>query len=132
MKLPKYSIIFVIILIIAGFFLTMHFLGSEQGMYDGFATGLAESGAKMYGAWWCPHCNEQKQMFGKSWEIIKDEGVYIECANADRSFNEVCKSQGIDSVPVWKFPDGSELRGRQSFYALAEKTGCELDTISEQ
>ena len=25
---------------------------------------LKQVGAKMYGAFWCPHCQEQKQLFG--------------------------------------------------------------------
>jgi hypothetical protein len=33
--------------------------------YDGFAKCLASKQAKMYGLYWCPHCAEQKEMFGK-------------------------------------------------------------------
>ncbi len=32
--------------------------------YDKFAQCLATKQAKMYGLYWCPHCIEQKEMFG--------------------------------------------------------------------
>ena len=31
---------------------------------DSFAQCLTSKGMKMYGAWWCPHCAEQKESFG--------------------------------------------------------------------
>eukprot|EP00955_Chlamydomonas_euryale_P083552 363869-Chlamydomonas_euryale.AAC.20 len=37
---------------------------------------LNESGAKMYGAFWCSHCFSQKQVFGKE---VQDKFPYIEC-----------------------------------------------------
>ena len=30
---------------------------------DGFAQCLTAKGAQMYGAWWCPHCADQKELF---------------------------------------------------------------------
>ncbi|MBN2368171.1 hypothetical protein JXC34_04055 [Candidatus Woesearchaeota archaeon] len=128
-NLPKYSFFIIFFLIALGFFLTFKFLDREPGSYDNFAGCLAESGAKMYGAWWCGHCSDQKQMFGKSWEIMIETGAYVECAKDDRSFNELCRQEGITGVPIWKFKDGSELRGKQNFYVLSQKTGCQIDTI---
>ena len=40
------------------------------------ATRLREAGAKMYGAFWCSHCQEQKQAFGA--EAQRDL-PYVEC-----------------------------------------------------
>jgi hypothetical protein len=40
------------------------------------AKRLKEAGAKMYGAFWCSHCYEQKQSFGK--EAMADL-PYVEC-----------------------------------------------------
>ena len=34
--------------------------------YDAFARCLKDRQVKMYGAYWCPHCAEQKEMFGES------------------------------------------------------------------
>ena len=44
--------------------------------YDGFAKCLASKQAKMYGLYWCPHCAEQKEMFGKAFQYVP----YVECA----------------------------------------------------
>ena len=40
------------------------------------AKHLKETGAKMYGAFWCSHCLDQKLLFGS--EAVK-EMPYIEC-----------------------------------------------------
>lgn len=40
------------------------------------AKRLKAAGAKMYGAFWCSHCFEQKQAFGK--EAMADF-PYVEC-----------------------------------------------------
>ena len=48
--------------------------------YDGFAKCLATKQAKMYGLYWCPHCIEQKEMFGKGLSVralrrVCDQGL---------------------------------------------------------
>ena len=40
------------------------------------ARRLKAAGAKMYGAFWCSHCFEQKEAFGR--EAMKDF-PYVEC-----------------------------------------------------
>src|ERR1700704_1177914 len=47
----------------------------RTGRLDTFAQCLSSKGVKMYGAYWCPHCEEQKELFGSSF----DHGLYIEC-----------------------------------------------------
>ena len=95
----------------------------EPGKYDAFATCLTESGAKMYGAYWCPHCNEQKEMFGKSVKKIK----YIECSLPNRGGQtQFCSQEGIRAYPTWEFADGNKMEGKFSFEQLSEKTGCAL------
>lgn len=37
---------------------------------------LKDAGAKMYGAFWCSHCFEQKQIFGKE---VASNFPYVEC-----------------------------------------------------
>ncbi|MEM3373914.1 MAG: thioredoxin domain-containing protein [Candidatus Woesearchaeota archaeon] len=98
----------------------------ETKNLDNFAECIANSNAKLYAAFWCPHCKEQKEMFGSSWDKIKDR-VYVECSNPDRTQTEICRQQNIRGYPTWKFSDGSELLGKQDFYTLAQKTGCELN-----
>lgn len=65
------------------------------------AKHLAKKGVKMYGAYWCPHCYEQKQLFGKqAWVIVP----HIECAEDARENPQpqVCKQAGIKGFPTWK------------------------------
>src|SRR6266700_8112952 len=53
---------------------------------DGFAQCLKDRGAKMYGAWWCPHCADQKEMFGFAFQYVN----YVECSpEIQRIINDV-------------------------------------------
>ena len=40
------------------------------------AKRLKEAGAKMYGAFWCSHCHEQKEAFGS---VAMKDFPYVEC-----------------------------------------------------
>lgn len=93
------------------------------GNLDSFAQCLKEKGAVFYGAFWCPHCRNTKQLFGSSQRLLP----YVECSTPDgRNQLQVCKDKGIESYPTWEFSDGSRLTGEQSLDTLAEKTGCVL------
>ena len=97
---------------------------SASAKYDGFAQCLSESGAKMFGAYWCPHCQQQKADFGKSWEYVD----YIECSLPRRAGQTaVCTQAGIESYPTWEFADGSRRNGKLSLNELALATGCSLN-----
>lgn len=90
---------------------------------DDFARCLKTKGAKMYGAWWCPHCADQKEMFGFAFQYVN----YTECSpEGQRTMNETCKRAGIKGYPTWQFADGSRVEGPQPLNVLAEKTGCKL------
>jgi hypothetical protein len=90
---------------------------------DGFAQCLKAKGAKMYGAWWCPHCQEQKELFGFAFQYVN----YTECSPEGlKTMNEVCKQAGIKGYPTWQYPDGSRTEGTQPLSVLSEKTGCKL------
>jgi len=98
---------------------------TSSAVLDTFTQCLTERGAKMYGAYWCPHCLDQKEMFGKSWNNIN----YIECSLPGKSGQtEVCNLAGITSYPTWEFADGSRLEGVQPFEVLAQKSGCTAPT----
>lgn len=91
--------------------------------YDAFATCLTDKGAKFYGAFWCPHCQKQKAMFGSALKLLP----YIECSNPDgQTQNETCNAIGIKSYPTWIFANGSTTTGEQSFDDLAKATSCVL------
>jgi hypothetical protein len=90
---------------------------------DGFAKCVAKSGAKMYGAWWCPHCADQKELFGYAFQYVN----YVECSpKGQRTENDTCKQAGIKNFPTWQFSDGIRVEGMLHLQALAEKTGCNL------
>jgi thiol-disulfide isomerase/thioredoxin len=77
---------------------------------------LRDSGALMYGAYWCPHCEEQREMFGTA----VDDLPYIECTEQEAR----CAQAGIQGYPTWIFADGSRVSGTQTFGELAEMSGC--------
>ncbi len=62
-----------------GFLLIGYGASAPQVAANDYATGLAKhlsaSGAKFYGAYWCPHCADQKAMFGQAAALLP----YIEC-----------------------------------------------------
>jgi len=90
---------------------------------DGFAKCLNANGAKMYGAWWCPHCSEQKEMFGYAFQYVN----YIECSpESQRTVKDICKQAGVKNFPTWQFPDGSRMEGAQPLAILGDKVGCRL------
>ena len=93
----------------------------RPGQYDTFAICIADSGAKFFGASWCPHCQAQKALFGKSAAKLP----YIECSTLDQTGQtQMCIDQGIKSYPTWEFADGSRQVGELSFEQLASSTGC--------
>ncbi|HAC64451.1 MAG TPA: hypothetical protein DCF68_13155 [Cyanothece sp. UBA12306] len=89
------------------------------------AKHLTAIGAKKYGAFWCPHCYEQKQLFGK--EAFKEIN-YIECDPSGKNPQpQVCLDAGVQSYPTWEVK-GQVLRGTQLPRKLAEISGYEGTT----
>jgi len=85
------------------------------------ADHLSSTGAKMYGAYWCPHCAIQKKYFRRAASRLP----YIEC-DADGLNAEValCQSAGIDAYPTWVIDDEYYF-GAQSLRKLAALSGFE-------
>ena len=118
------SAIIVIIFVVGIFYLVKHRQPAGPGPYDQFAQCLTDSGAKLFGAFWCPHCRDQKKLFGDS--ITK--APYVECSTADgKSQLQICNDENITAYPTWKFADGSVVTGLLSLEQLSEKTSCPLD-----
>ena len=77
-------------------------LGGE-GQANSFQTGLAmylgQHGAVMYGSYKCPHCNQQKKMFGDAFKYIN----YVECNPTGKNANpSLCLAKGIMNYPTWE------------------------------
>ena len=85
------------------------------------AKHLQQKGAKMYGAYWCAHCHEQKELFGKeAFRIVP----YVECADPkdpQKQLN-VCSQAGIKGYPTWEI-NGKLEPGVQTLEKLTELTG---------
>ena len=113
------------VLIVAAFALAYYLGRRTQHKYDGFARCLTDRGVKMYGAWWCPHCQEQKDKFKASFEYVP----YTECGikGQPKGQNPVCKEQGINHFPTWQFPPTGERVERVfTLEELSDRTGCPL------
>lgn len=96
---------------------------NQPGKLDTFAQCVTDNGATFYGAFWCPHCADQKRMFGTSERLLN----YVECSTPDRqNQTQACVDAGIQSYPTWEFADGSRETGALPLTLLSEKTGCEL------
>tara|TARA_B100000214_G_C23806252_1_gene552798 strand:- start:297 stop:839 length:543 start_codon:yes stop_codon:yes gene_type:complete len=81
------------------------------------AEHLTKEGAVMYNAYWCPHCHDQKEMFGK--EASKKLKL-VECAkDGFNNQRELCEAKGITGFPSWEI-NGSIDSGVKSLKELAE------------
>lgn len=110
-------------LVIAGLIGLFMYQKNLPGELDGFAQCLTEKKAIFYGAFWCPHCQAQKTMFGRSERLLP----YVECSTPDgQGRKQTCIDHGVDSYPTWVFADGTRETGEVSLQTLAEKTGCKL------
>ncbi|MEA5424612.1 vitamin K epoxide reductase family protein [Synechococcus sp. CCY9202] len=64
------------------------------------AEHLTATGAVMYSAYWCPHCHEQKELFGKE---ATTKLKVIECAaDGKNSQKELCDSKNLEGFPSWE------------------------------
>jgi glutaredoxin len=123
MKTKFFIFVVVVVLVVGGFGIYMSKVSAGPSNLEPFATCLKNSGAKFYGAFWCPHCQDQKKLFGTAKESLP----YIECSNPDaKSQTQICKDNGIESYPTWIFADGTKLSGSQTLQTLADKTQCQL------
>lgn len=94
--------------------------GPEKGYLKALAVHLDESGAKFYGASWCPHCQEQKWMFEASVKRLP----YVECSPNGRGtpISSACQSAGVQQYPTWVI-GGQRFTGILAPERLAELSG---------
>ncbi|OHB10912.1 MAG: hypothetical protein A3G05_02115 [Candidatus Zambryskibacteria bacterium RIFCSPLOWO2_12_FULL_45_14] len=118
----KLIVILVAALLIAGMVWLIK-TPAKPGKLDAFAQCLNDSGAKYYGAFWCPNCKNQEAMFGRSARLLPR----IECSTPDgRGQLLICQDAGITGYPTWDFPDGRRETGVLPLERLAEATACQL------
>ncbi|WP_254928468.1 vitamin K epoxide reductase family protein [Cyanobium sp. T1B-Tous] len=84
------------------------------------ADHLTRSGAVMYTAYWCPHCHEQKELFGKA---ATAQLTLVECAADGRNSQKaLCDSKKIEGFPTWEI-NGTLDSGVKSLDQLAQLSG---------
>ena len=87
----------------------------------GLANHLTEIGAQMFGAYWCPHCQEQKKKFGDAFSAVD----YVECdPGGENPRTQLCLDNDIEAFPTWIINDEHHL-GVHSLAELAELSGYE-------
>lgn len=96
---------------------------SRPGEYDALASCIKDSGTTFYGAFWCPHCQAQKALFGRSARLLP----YVECSlPSGQGQTQACIDKEVKTYPTWVFPDGSIVTGEQSLATLAQASGCPI------
>jgi uncharacterized membrane protein/glutaredoxin len=84
------------------------------------AEHLTASGAALYTAYWCPHCHEQKELFGRD---ATAKLKVIECApDGQNSQKALCEAKGIQGFPSWEI-NGQLDSGVKPLAKLAELSG---------
>lgn len=92
---------------------------ADTAYIEKLAKFLTEKGAVMYGAYWCPHCKDQKKLFGDAVKYVN----YVECdANGENANPDECKAKDIESYPTWIY-QGKKMTGTKSLSDLAEMVG---------
>lgn len=118
----------VIALVVGGYAFIYH---QNSHRYDTFARCLGEKQVKMYGAYWCPHCAEQKEKFGASFANVP----YVECGipgNSRGGETQQCKDEGIKKFPTWVLPPTAanpQWERQERVFSLEElsaRSGCAL------
>ena len=76
---------------------------TEDPVARALADHLRETGVKFYGASWCPHCQNQKAMFGLAARRLP----YIECSPQGQSKPQSpeCAEANIQTYPTWVFKE---------------------------
>jgi uncharacterized membrane protein/glutaredoxin len=111
-------------------FLHLNYLGIvgkppavEDPVLRALAVHLADNDVKMYGADWCPHCQDQKALFGAAAKRLP----YVECSMGSQSAGQTaeCRTARIVTYPTWEI-NGQRYEEILTPLRLAELTGFNL------
>ncbi|HNP60014.1 MAG TPA: vitamin K epoxide reductase family protein [Nitrospirales bacterium] len=94
--------------------------GPEDPQLQALAIHLNETGAKFYGAYWCPRCQEQKATFLSSAKRLP----YVECSSGGRGsgLTAPCFKADIKTYPTWIIGE-RRLTGLKTPQELARASG---------
>lgn len=86
---------------------------------EALARHLRATGARFYGAYWCPHCQEQKRLFGEA----ADELPYVECDPSGTGARpDLCARADVRVFPTWVI-GAARREGTMTLDTLAELSG---------
>lgn len=91
------------------------------------STQLQALNAKMYGAYWCSHCYDQKERLGKE---AFARVQYIECSqDGKNSQRSLCQERDVPGYPTWEingklFPGERELDELEAIIVKATSTSA--------
>ncbi|MFN3361538.1 MAG: vitamin K epoxide reductase family protein [Pseudanabaenaceae cyanobacterium] len=104
-----------------GLYATQKQVATASSTFAGqLARHLAQQGAKMYGANWCPHCHDQLEKFGEAKRLVP----YVECSpngGPGTPPAKICVDKKITSYPTWEI-NGQFKVGVRSLQELADLT----------
>ncbi|HLO89203.1 MAG TPA: vitamin K epoxide reductase family protein [Nostocaceae cyanobacterium] len=88
------------------------------------AQHLVQVKAKEYVSFTCPHCHEQKLLFGQeAYKILENNEIKVECnPNSPKAKVELCQAAKIEAFPSWII-NGQTYSGVQNLEELANITG---------
>jgi glutaredoxin len=79
------------------------------------AEHLTKTGAVMYGAFWCPYCHRQQDLFGAAASRVP----VVECdPKGENAQPDRCDRAGVESFPTWEI-NGRLYLGMRSLDDLA-------------
>ena len=116
--MKKILIIILILAALGSLVLLLNRPEESKASLDDFAQCLAEKEVTMYGADWCPHCQNEKKAFGDSFRLVP----YVECPQEPQR----CLAALINVYPSWIFQDGRRLEGEQGIEKLSLESECAL------
>ena len=111
------SLLLVTLLLVGGITLISRPPKSDPAL-DAFAKCLSEKQFTMYGAYWCPHCQAQKKLFGDSFQYVPN----VECTQQ----TALCLEKKIEGYPTWIAADGTRFSGQLTLEKISEITQCKL------
>ena len=85
---------------------------------------LSRIGARFYGAWTCPACVRQMELFGKQAAVLVP---YVECRMPEQRPKEAaaCREAEVRAYPTWLLPNGQRREGVQSIDELSRWSGLD-------
>ncbi len=97
---------------------------AKPSPYDKLAQCIKSNGIIFYGAFWCPHCQRTKALFGSAAKHLP----YLECSQPDgKTQTQVCIDKKITTYPTWVRKDGASKTGEHTIQEWASFSGCTLD-----